>query len=195
MSFQQVSIIDPESPMNEKASQPGSFWRKALVPLIVLFVAGSFIPLSEKLHSPRYADVNIQETLQNQESQIVEAGLELDQLNKFLENPNAEVLVGRSLYPRSYKQGEGEISFYFYPFTIMDFPRSGFFLIGSGGQNNIVLAGEEHKYLPHAVDTLVIGCREQNYVDALMVIVLDDNNTVYTRSPISELSCPMKQPL
>jgi hypothetical protein len=91
--------------------------------------------------------------------------------------------------------GQGEVSFYFYPFTNMDFPRTGFFLIGPRGQDNIILAGGMPEYLPHTADALVVGCRDQNYVDALMVIVLDDNRAIYTRSPMPELTCPMKLPV
>jgi hypothetical protein len=112
-----------------------------------------------------------------------------------LKSPGAEALVGRTLYPRSYKLGQGEVSFYFYPFTNMDFPRTGFFLIGPHGQDNIILPGGIPGYLPHAADALVIGCREEHYVDALIVIVLDGNDAVYTRSPMPKMSCPMKQPV
>jgi hypothetical protein len=90
---------------------------------------------------------------------------------------------------------QGEVTFYFYPFTVMDFPRTGFFLVGPHGQDNILLPGGIPEYLPHAADALVIGCRDQNYVDALMVIVLDETQAVYARSPMSELTCPLRQPV
>ena len=78
----------------------------------------------------------------------------------------------------------------------MDFPRTGFFLIGPHGQDNIILAGGFPKYLPHLADALVLGCREKSYIDALMVIVLDEKGTVYARSPLPEkLACPMKLPV
>jgi len=69
--------------------------------------------------------------------------------------------------------GQGEVTFYFYPFTVMDFPRTGFFLIGPKGQDSILLPGGVPRQLSHAADALVIGCRGQNYFDALMVVILD----------------------
>ncbi|MGE5374465.1 MAG: hypothetical protein ACM3XO_05355, partial [Bacteroidota bacterium] len=189
-----ISLFNPEH-QEDTTRSPGFAWRRAIPILIALFLAGSLVPLSEKLYPPRYAGFNIPETVQERASQIRHAGLDVDKLNAFLKSPGAEALVGRTLYPRSYKMGQGEISFYFYPFTNMDFPRTGFFLIGPHGQDNIILAGGSPKYLPHTADALVIGCREQNYVDALMVIVLDKNGAVYTRSPMPELACPMKQPV
>jgi hypothetical protein len=189
------SLFDPENQEMDRVRTERSPWLTVALLLTLLFGAGSFVPLSEKFHSPRYADFNVTEALQERESQIAEAGLELAQINEFLENPGAEILVGRTLYPRSYKLGQGEVSFYFYPYTIMEFPRTGFFLIGPKGQDGILLPGGVLKYLPHAADALVIGCREINYIDALMVIILDQPGAVYTRSPMSELTCPLRQPV
>jgi hypothetical protein len=91
--------------------------------------------------------------------------------------------------------GQGEVTFYFYPFTVMDFPRTGFFLIGPKGQENVLLPGGVPEQLPHASDALVIGCRGQNYFDALMVVIMDKTDAVYARSPKSELTCPLQQPV
>ena len=190
-----ISIFTLDTKEAITSTPLGLAWRKAIPILITLFIAGALLPLSEKLYPPRYADFNIPETLQARKSQISEAGLDVEKINTFLQSPGAEALVGRTLYPRSYKFGQGEISFYFYPFTTMDFPRTGFFLIGPHGQDNILLPGGMPGYLPHAADALVIGCREQNYLDALTVIVLDDSGAVYTRSPMPELACPMKPPV
>jgi hypothetical protein len=193
--FRHLSIFQAD-PEEKRAVSTGSPWRKATGVLILVFAVGLLAPLSEKISSPRYADFDIPGTLQEWETPISQAGVSAEQLKTFLASPGAEVLVGRTLYPRSYKMGQGEISFYFYPFTNMDFPRTGFFLIGPHGQDNIILAGSFPKYLPHLADTLVIGCWDQNYVDALLVLVLDNNGTVYTRSPMpAELSCPTKLPV
>lgn len=189
------ALFDPEGQEQDKERVQRSPWLQAALILGLLFGIGALVPLSEKLHSPRYADFDIAEALQGRETQMAEAGLQLEQINEFLENPGAEILVGRTLYPRSYKLGQGEVAFYFYPYTIMDFPRTGFFLIGPNGQDNILLPGGVPDYLPHTTDALVIGCREQNYIDALMVVVLDQPGAVYTRSPMSELTCPMRQPV
>ena len=160
-----------------------------------MFGIGAVVPLSEKLHSPKYADFDIPGALQAREAQIREAGLEIREIDEFLKTPGAEILIGRTLYPRSYKMGQGEVTFYFYPFTVMDFPRTGFFLIGPKGQDSILLPGGVPGHLPQTADALVIGCRGQNYFDALLVIVLDQTESVYARSPMPEMSCPMAQPV
>jgi len=50
-------------------------------------------------------------------------------------------------------------------------------------------------YFSHAGDVLVIGCLEPDRLDALAVIVQGNTQTVYTRSPESELTCPLRQPV
>ena len=161
--------------------------------LLLLFAVGSLVPLSEKLYPKRYANFNYSEALQKWEPQIANAGLALDQIDSFLKNPDAQMLVGRTLYPRSYKLGQGE--FYFSPYTVMQFPRTAFVLIGPNGADGVILPGGFPKYFPHTADVLVIGCKEATYTDALAVIFLDGSGTVYTRSPMSELTCPLRQPV
>jgi hypothetical protein len=161
--------------------------------LLVLFGAGSLVPLAENLHPPRYADFDFEEALQEHQPQITNAGLTTSQIDKFLQMPGSELLVGRALYPRSYKIRQGEIAFP--PYTVMDFPRTGFVIAGPKGSDAVVLPGGVPDYLPHAGDALVIGCREAEYVDALAVILLDGTGTIYTRSPMPELTCPLRQPV
>jgi hypothetical protein len=173
------------------SQRPG--WSTIVLILLVLFAAGSLVPLSEKLYPPRYANFNVDEALQQSQTQVANAGLTLPQIDAFLKNPGAEILVGRTLYPRAYKLGQGE--FYFSPYTVMQFPRTAFVLIGPHGADGVILPGGFPKYFPHTADALVIGCRQEAYTDALAVILLDGSETVYVRSPQSELTCPLKQPV
>ncbi|HET6823482.1 MAG TPA: hypothetical protein VFH34_12605, partial [Anaerolineales bacterium] len=131
--------------------------------------------------------------LSERETQIASAGLSLPEINSFLQNPNAEISVGKTLYPRYYIENEGEV--HFYPVVRMGFPRITFTLIGNHGEKGIVLPGEKPDHFPHAVDAIVLGCKEQYYVDALAVILLDETGAIYTRSPESPLQCPLKQPV
>jgi hypothetical protein len=174
-------------------SRTSSSLASAVVILVVLFGLGGLIPLAETLHPERYANFDVAKTLSEHESQIASAGLSLPEIDSFLNNPNAEISVGRALYPRYYIEFEGEV--HFYPVVVMGFPRTTFTLIGPDGEKGIVLPGEKPDHFPHAVDTIVLGCKEEFYVDALAVIVLDDTGSVYTRNPASPLQCPLKQPV
>jgi hypothetical protein len=188
-------MLFPESVPDETAKK--SYLRNNLsgtvVILAILFGVGSLVPLAERLHENRYQNFETSEILSQREAQIASAGLSLQEINSFLQNPNAEISVGRALYPRYYLENEGEV--HFYPVVTMGFPRTTFTLIGPKNEQGIVLPGEKPAHFPHAVDTLVLGCKEQNYVDALAVILLDETGTIYTRSPESPLQCPLKQPV
>jgi hypothetical protein len=176
-----------------KQASAGSNPAQVVLILGLLFGLGALIPLAERLHPERYADFDVSKALSERETQITRAGLSLQEIHSFLQNPNAEISVGRALYPRYYIEFEGEV--HFYPVVVMGFPRTTFTLVGNDGEKGIVLPGEKPGYFPHAVDALVIGCKEQQYVDALAVIILDQVGEVYTRSPDSPLQCPLKQPV
>ena len=193
ISVPNIKLDDASDPENTQRPLQRSSWGKALIGLFVLFGIGALVPLSESLNPPRYADFNTAQALQRHEAQLNSAGLTMSQVDAFLENPGSELLVGRTLYPRAYKMDQGEIIFY--PYTVMGFPRTGFVLIGPKGADNVVLPGGIPEHFPHAEDALVLGCREQNYVDAVAVILLDGTETIYTRWPMSKLTCPLKQPV
>ena len=166
---------------------------RMLVSLAILFGVGALIPLAEHLHAKRYENFDVSKTLAEHETQITRAGLDLQEINNFLQSPNAEISVGRALYPRYYIENEGEV--HFYPVIKLGFPRTTFTLIGPKGEQGIILPGEKPRYFPQGVDTIVVGCKEQFYVDALAVIILDEKGSIYTRSPESSLQCPLKQPV
>ncbi len=186
--FQASAPLDPLRSVNLKKDAA-----RAITILGILFGLGSLIPLAENLYPTRYQDFDIPKALLDREAQITDAGLSMAEIDSFLQSPNAEVSVGRALYPRYYIENEGEV--HFYPVVVMGFPRTTFTLIGPAGEKGIVLPGKKPDYFPHAVDTIVLGCKEQYYVDALAVILLDDAGRIYTRSPASSLQCPLKQPV
>jgi hypothetical protein len=165
----------------------------SMVILAILFGIGSLVPLAETLHPNRYQNFDVSKALLEREAELANAGLRLEQIDSFLQNPKAEIVVGRTLYPRFYVENEGEV--HFYPVVVMGFPRTTFTLIGNDGEKGIVLPGKKPGYFPHAEDAIVIGCKEKFYMDALAVILLDDTRSVYTRSPQSSLQCPLKQPV
>ncbi|MEO7839886.1 MAG: hypothetical protein ABIU06_11095, partial [Anaerolineales bacterium] len=165
----------------------------AMMILIALFSFGSLVPLSETFHSHRYQNINVTRALIEREQAITNAGMNIKEIETFLKNTNAELLLGRVLYPRYYPINRGEILLY--PFVVMEFPRTAFTIIGPQGQRGVILPGPSPDYFPHAVDALVLGCKEEKYLDALAVILLDESGAIYTRAPKSDLQCPLKQPV
>jgi hypothetical protein len=185
-------IFDPVWSQEESSPKQDSPFTRTVLLLAALFAIGTIVPLAEKLYRPRYEGFNVTRALQEHEQEITTAGLTMDQVDTFLQTPGAELLVGRTLYPRAYKLGQGE--FAFQPYTVMTFPRTAFDLIGPNGADGVILPGGFPKYFPHAADALVIGCKGTDYFDALAVIFLDGSGTAYTRWPASALTCPLQQP-
>ena len=151
------------------------------------------MPLSENFHTQRYQNIDEISALMEHEQAITNAGMNMKEIESFLKNTNAELLVGRVLYPRYYPIDRGEILLY--PFVVMGFPRTAFTLIGPQGERGVILPGPLPDHFPHAVDAIVLGCKEEKYLDALAVILLDESGAIYTRAPKSDLRCPLKQPI
>lgn len=168
---------------------------KSLGVITTLLLFGALIPLSENLYLPRYQNLEPGETLSDNRALLEQAGLKLYDLDTFLQTPDADILVGRALYPRFYKMNQGEFLGAFYPYNTLQFPRTAFKLIGPAGESSIVLPGNVPANLQHTGDVLVLGCTGTNYFDALVVIVLDDEGAAYTRSPEVPLQCPFQEPV
>ncbi|MEO7839390.1 MAG: hypothetical protein ABIU06_08580 [Anaerolineales bacterium] len=168
-------------------------FRGVIAILSALFGLGSLIPLSENFYPPRYQNMDVRQTLIDHKQEIAKAGISTADIDLFLKNSNAEILVGRILYPRYYPMDRGE--FLFDPFVTMGFPRTAFTLIGPQGERGVILPGSSPDHFPHAVDAIVLGCKEEKYLDALAVILLDESGAIYTRAPKSDLQCPLKQPV
>jgi hypothetical protein len=183
------------TPIEQDVSQslPSRNLSNAVVILVALFGLGSLIPLSESFQQPRYQNINVTQVLMDHEQAVKGAGMSMSDIELFLNNRNAELLIGRILYPRYYPIDRGEI--FLYPYVTMGFPRTAFTLIGPHGDRGVVLPGDTPKYFPQAADALVLGCKEKKYLDALAVIILDSSGAIYTRSPKSDLQCPLKQPV
>lgn len=181
----------------EVSSSQGNLYTKSLGVFSALLLFGSLLPLSEHLRAPRYENQDPLAILNQNSTQLGEAGLTQNALHEFLQSPNAKVLLGRALYPRYYKMNQGEFVNAFYPYQTLDFPRTAFQLIGPAGDYGVILPMHDApEYFPHTGDMLVVGCSEQNYLDALLVIVLGDHNSLYIRKPVAAtLQCPLPQPV
>jgi hypothetical protein len=177
-------------PSDEKTS-----FSKSLGIVTILLIIGALLPLSETLYLPRYQNADPLGMLAGNRSLVEATGLKMYDLDSFLQSPNADILVGRALYPRFYKMNQGEFAGAFYPYHTLGFPRTAFKLIGPAGEYSVVLPGDIPEYLPHASDVLVLGCQQPNYFDALVVIVLDGESTAYARRPEAPLQCPLQQPV
>ena len=108
-------------------------------------------------------------------------------LTKFLETePNAMVAYGRALYPSYYEEGEfwGETS----PNLVAasQFNRIQFTLIGPDQGFTFLPLEEVPQSFPHAADVFVVGCRQGDFIRALLVKV---NDQTLMSAPWGGLTC------
>jgi len=176
-----------------------------ILSILPFFLFVGAITLLDQSIPPHYAELRsaeIQEEVYQSEF-FQESDISDEAWRAFLENPDARVLLGRSLYPRFYQIGEGEHSVGKDAFEDKDFPRITFTMIGQFGQTGVILPmAESPAYFPNVSDVILIGCQHSvegyisPYMDAFMVILIDgDQQTVYTREPDIKLQCPLPEPV
>jgi hypothetical protein len=164
--------------------------------LIFLFI-GTTLPLSEQFFPRRYSLQTEDKllTLLEQEGYLQKMGFDRSALNALSDQRSAfRVVNGRAMYPRYFWENEG-VRENRIPYSVMGFPRIAFTMIGPYGENSVILPQGEVFYFPNASDVIVIGCQEGEYLDALAVVVIEDQTVVYVRQPVSPLQCPLPQPV
>jgi len=117
-----------------------------------------------------------------------------EQIRKFSRLPKSVAVQGKALYPIYFKQDNGLPLSQRFSQSKKPYPRMVFKVIGAKLNTFVILPSETIPSLPQATDVIVIGCKEQNEIQALAVI-LPEQEMGYLRSPESPLTCPMKIPV
>jgi hypothetical protein len=117
-----------------------------------------------------------------------------DQVEEFIGIPKSVALQGKALYPIYFKQESGLPLIPRFSQSVRKYPRLVFKVIGSRLNTFVILPSETIPELPHATEVIVIGCKEQYEIQALAVI-LPDQEVGYLRSPESPLACPLRIPV
>ena len=193
------STIEKTSQDLDNVRQSSWTWRPLKqapwVMLIFLFI-GTSMPLSERLFPKQYSARSQAElfAIMEQEGYLQEAGLDRAAVDALSVQSTAfRITAGRVLYPRYYPENKGEPKNRF-PYGVLEFSRIAFTMIGPDGLNYVLLPEEHVPYFPNASDVIVLGCQENNHMDAL-VVVIEKQQVVYVRQPASPLQCPLQQPM
>jgi hypothetical protein len=120
-----------------------------------------------------------------------------DELQGFVDEEGGKVVLGRALYPRYYRSGEGEPGESWTAFLVRDFPRLGFYVVGPEKVNVILPMEFAPEWFPHASDVIILGCNKDTYLDAAVVKIGHadfDGGHVILREPMANLTCPLISP-
>ncbi len=186
----EILSFDLES--NFSISRPSKQIFGIISAFVLVFAIGSLIPLAEKPFERRYPSSSVDDALAllEQNGMFEQTDFDRNDLALFLSDPQADILVGRLLYPRYYPAGEGEMDRH-YPYVHLNYDRNVFIVIGPAGRQSVIIAGERSEFITQAADVIVVGCKNKFNLDGLLVFELSDPSHVYLRSPHPEWKCPL----
>ena len=200
-------FVDPRTDQGN----PKLKWGKTGLVILPFFLMVAMLPLVE-LASPGEKPPETTDSLLEQlaENSFFEnSGLSHQEVEQFLENPDALLISGRGFYPRyyTYDQGEPILPGQMTPYTPREFPRLVFTLLLPDTNRTVLLPIDKPRlYFPDATEVIIGGCQvgqSQNefmapyltYFDAAFVAILDETRTAYVRIPEAPLDCPLREPV
>jgi hypothetical protein len=170
-------------------------WAKIFGVVVVFTLIGALIPLSGSFFERRYSPLTRKEL---SKQVVVQAGNQLGisglELNKFLTIPRSVILQGRVLYSREFDKDRG-FAVSIYPFYHpKPYPRMLFTLIGPNGETPSIFPSIQAAPIPNVSDAIVLGCRENDYVQ-VWAVLLTNKNLLIKSTPATPLTCPLLEPV
>jgi hypothetical protein len=185
-----------ESLISVKRLQQGKIIWAGVALCVGILAFGSLLPLPERLAKPVYATLSKEEIV----SLLVQRGLDTQRpdgykvIPQLLSDSNAVAIIGRALYPRFYKTGQGiEEGSQMVLTQERDYNRIGFSVIGEQEAAVLLRLQKPPAYFPNASDVLVFGCWNNQYIEATAVLVMDPfspaRDALYLQNPLKQLTC------
>lgn len=157
----------------------------------IILVAGLVVPAAEWVVPPRYEKLTPSQAAGRLQARPSNGGEDerLLLLQDFAARPEAQVKWGRGLYPRYFQAGEALRSYE----AFSDVRRLRFEVIGPQPGEVILPGIDQPEFFPNASDVVAFGCQKPEYLDALLVVVLDPaGDHYYWRDPLPTVwQCPL----
>jgi hypothetical protein len=167
--------------------------KKILQAAVASLILGLSFPVMEGVIPVRYPEKTPDEIIQSyvpERNKLEGSDLVFSSdISSFLgRDKDAVVLYGRALYPSFYERGRywGEENQYIS--QVKEYDRLQFSLIGPDHIQAYIPLSRPPQSFPHGSDVVVIGCRIENSIKALLVLVIGQDETL-TISPWSGLTC------
>ena len=185
-----------ESLIPVKRIQQGKTIWAGVALCVGILAFGSLLPLSERLAKPVYTNLTKDEMI----SLLGQRGLNTQRPDDFkviqqlLPDSSAVGIIGRALYPRFYKAGQGiEEGSQTVLTQERDYNRIGFSVIGEQETQVLLRLQKPPASFPNASDVLVFGCWSNQYLEASAVLVMDPlspaRDALYLQDPLKQLVC------
>jgi hypothetical protein len=174
--------------------------RTAAIPACVIFsFIISCIPSLLSLSIPPFFSQQTNSDVMNSilpGKEYLPESLTIEKLKTFALLEGASFKTGKSIFPRWMKSGESDTSGAGSAFSSLPFDHLSFSLISSDPYpTDVVLPiNIPTEYLPNGTDVVVVGCKTESYIDAVLVIVKTAKPIVYFRPDITDLKCPLPLP-
>jgi len=178
------AAIPPEA---RRAVQPLGVWNGLILALVFILISSA--PwLIKNISMPRYSDQS-PETLAAKIAALPDAPSP-EEINAFASRPEAFIQAGRLLYPRFFSRNNGLASTNPWPaYALRDYPRLGFLLLNQRAISAVFPGRLNSMSFPHAVDTIVLGCRREDFVE-VRLIAFPDLDILYLSAPLTESCSP-----
>lgn len=151
----------------------------------ILLLAGTSVPAAERLIPSRGFS---NQTNNAKEILLTSNIISQENIKMFLKQENAVLYSGIALYPR-YIGAKSRIYLAYAP---QDFTFFHFWLINDHDNQIVLPLQSSPDSFPHTSTVSVIGCQEDNYIEAWAVILHTQDNRIIIQDPKSPLSCPLK---
>lgn len=164
---------------------PVSRGRASVTLMAVFFILVGGVPWVIKgIASPHYPDQSENFLLSKVESIVAEPARE--EVAAFNSQPKSFFQTGRLLYPRYFSSHRGLTSANPSPaYAIRFYSRLGFYLLNQESTPIVMPMDAMPPSVPHASDVIVLGCQREGYVEARLIVFMDEN-LVYSGEPLSE---------
>jgi hypothetical protein len=93
------------------------------------------------------------------------------------------------MYPRYYLAGDGIPTNEWPVYNTQDYPRLGFVLVDPKTDPVILRVEAPPAHFPNAADVLILGCKREDYIEARLVMLLNEPKAAIQASPPLPWSC------
>jgi len=170
------AIHERDNPTEKISDHPPAF--HFLLYSLFFILIGALPWLAESINSTRYQQLSpiaIQEQLANH-PKVKAAGISAQDIRSFNGQPEAVVMMGRPLYPRTFPRGVGlSSSNPWQAYAIREYPRLGFLLLNENVREIVLPIKQTKATNIHAMDVLILGCERGDYIEARLAVFPNEN--------------------